>query len=226
MSSGSMYRAAFAGFLLSAACTSAETPAGEEPAAPQAAKAAASQEGRPVTEQEVAEMRNHPAYRDLLAVLADNGSSVDLAAGNLYAYEGDRGEVEILLHPVNAEGTPDREYSEVTYQRIAGIKSAFALVPHGSEGAEALTADPLAQPGCTAEEASGFEPSGKDGEGDLETAGCTAWSSWALTHTACEPRFWCFAKNQQGTYSYWQRSRVCNWGTQIGTRRRFVGCGC
>lgn len=224
MSSGSMYRATFACALLSfAACTAAEQPAEEAPAAPQAAKAATAQDGRPVTDEEISEMRNHPAYRDLLAVLADNGSSVELTKGSVFSYEGDRGELEILLQPTDADGNPDREYSQVTYQRVEGLKSAFAVVPHGSEGAEALTADPLAQ-GCTAEP--GLEASGKEDEGDIETAGCTAWSSWALTHTACEPRFWCFAKNQQGTYSYWQRSRVCNWGTQIGTRRRFVGCGC
>lgn len=219
-SSGSMYRATLACALLSfAACTAAEPTTDEAQPAPQAAKAATSQDGRPATEEEIGEMRNHPAYRDLLAVLADNGSSVDLTKGSVFSYEGDQGELEILLQPLTAEGTPDREYSQVTYQRVAGVKSAFAVVPHGSEGAEALSADPLA--GCAAEEAAG-----KEDEGDIETAGCTAWSSWALTHTACEPRFWCFAKNQQGTYSYWQRSRVCNWGTQIGTRRRFVGCGC
>lgn len=56
--------------------------------------------------------------------------------------------------------------------------------------------------------------------------GCGAWSAWRSTGTICDNRFWCFGKNQKGTYDTAERTRQCSNGIQRETSKSFNHCGC
>lgn len=213
---------------VAAACTATDEPEVESllQAPAGALSTSATTQPRPITEAEIQEIQASPGYRDMLDVLADNGSAVQLAKGSVFTYERRPTEIEILFRPTDAAGNPDRQFAEMVYQRVAGIRSPFYFTPHGAEGAAALSPAQGSAQGCEPASEAAVEDMGKPDEGDVEILGCSGWSSWTITHTACEARFWCFGKGQVGLFSYRQRTRVCNWGTQLATRRDFVRCGC
>lgn len=188
---------------------------------------------RPVTAAEIAEITAHPSYQSTVEILGEGGTSIQLSSGVVYTYDRNPNESEILFHPKDAAGNPDRQFAEVVYQRVRDIQEPFYFAPHGAAGAPASTVQGLEQEaeqsagcGSSVEAAEALSGSSKQEEGDVEAAACGPWTQWTVSYTRCEARFWCFGKGQVGLFAYKHRQRVCSWGTQLGQRRDFIRCGC
>lgn len=188
---------------------------------------------RPITAAEIAELTAHPSYQSTVEILGEGGSSIQLSSGVVYTYDRNPSESEILFHPKDAAGNPDRQFAEVVYQRVRDIQEPFYFTPHGAAGAPASKAQGVGQGaeqsadcGSSGELADVLSGSSQDEEGDIDAAACGPWSPWTISYTRCEARFWCFGKGQVGLFAYKHRQRVCSWGTQLGQRRDFIRCGC
>ena len=226
-SNASVPRAVLGGLWLATCVVASSCVAGEDPVSEVATEAqgAPSAGGRPITAAEIAEITSHPNYRNMVEVLGEGGSALSLTSGSVFAYETNPNEVEILFQPRDAAGNPDRQYAEVVYQRVRGVEDPFYFTPYGAGGDTAQSVLGEEAEGCEGP-AKALTPPQTTKEDDVEIAACGSWSSWYLLQTKCEARFWCFRKNQKGTYAYWQRQRQCSWGIQLSNRRDFVGCGC
>jgi hypothetical protein len=172
------------------------------------AKAAAATDGdatgRPVTDAELARIVSQPGFAETRELIAEQGGEIALSDGLVYTYANGVAGTETRFSVSTADGQAPAD--DLVFQQADREAYFYFLAQTTDTGTE-----PIAQ--STDAQTSGI-------------FGCGAWSSWAFVGTYCGNHFWCFGKNQKGTYAKYTRTRQCRNGIQQANRTNFVGCGC
>jgi hypothetical protein len=164
---------------------------------------------RPITDQELAEVRSAEGFAEATAILTEDGEHLRLEAGVTAVDEDDPTAVDITFTPLDADGAPSRKNLELVYQRGASQRPRFYFVTDESQTAAAKgTALPT---GPTTQLCIGL------------------WTSWVTTNYTCGYRWLCSKRrwNHQAWFKIEFRSRSClGGGYQTQVRDVFQHCGC
>jgi len=152
----------------------------------------------------LASVQRNPKFIAALKVLDEQGEMVDLKAGIVLTTPQSADAREIVFLVINKQTRKPGEYGKLVYEELRGQEPIVFFE-------ERNPAKPT--------------PQGTQNQ-PLGLFGCGSWGPWNITGTKCDNRFFCFAKNQKGTFQTLQRSRQCKKGTQVDNKTVFLYCGC
>ncbi|MEZ4361508.1 MAG: hypothetical protein R3B48_15080 [Kofleriaceae bacterium] len=174
------------------------------------ASTAALEENRPITPEEIEEVRNSADFAATMEILLEDGETITLESGITSMHEASLNGVDITFIPVDESGRPSQRTLEVVYQRSDTSPPHFYFVSNES-GAPSAT------------------PTEKPSEAPI-SATCLGgiWTSWFTTWSYCGYRRKCGQKfKYDAWFQYQRRSKRCWNGTTVTqTRHHFAHCGC